>query len=576
MKEWTIMVYMAGDNNLNDDMIRAINELHEIIKNTGDELSASGSIKDKSNVGILVEFDGEHPLREPLRYDLTYTDPRTYDANSVGKPAPSPTPATSSIQEPLIKTSVEKFIDYCITTQPAKKYCLIFSGHSDAFQGKTLMIDENPAGILTLKEIHDVLKKFVDEKLNDKFQILGFDGCVMNTIEVMYEFKDVAETWIGSQGSIPNFTWDYKKIAQKLMTETAASLTREKILNTIIECVGDFNSEYSFGGRSVDISTAKLYAPEFEEASEQINNGAAFLFVLLGFYLRPDSLAFNHLLRIILSAHWNCQSYMRNQSIDLIDFAGRLSQECRKSVRETFANSDVLNDIKISCEPFTVDEMEKIENISGETKLSAEAQELVSLLHIISIYCDNLVLKLKTVFHGCFTGADYQFSNGGSLFMPWSLLGYKMSLAKYRELEFSGKPGWILFIALYVRLTARPKQTIDFLELLRETLKDKLPSTLEKFILENNLVLFSDTFKSESFSKSSTENNKFIAEKFDVEVIRKILVTILGEGGVKDNPNRSRGLDAYLYYFERTNNFFPDLTGDKKGCFPTAVSSKDC
>ncbi len=31
-KEWTIMVYMAGDNNLNDDMIRAINELREALK----------------------------------------------------------------------------------------------------------------------------------------------------------------------------------------------------------------------------------------------------------------------------------------------------------------------------------------------------------------------------------------------------------------------------------------------------------------------------------------------------------------------------------------------------------------
>jgi len=560
-KEWTIMVYMAGDNNLNDDMIRAINELRESIKTTGDALSRSGSIGGKNNIGILIEFDGEHPLRRPLRYDLTYTNSRTYDNDSAGEPTSHIISTTSSIQEPTIKDSVRDFIEFSIQTQPANNYCLIFSGHSDAFQGRTLLVDENPAGTTTLAEIRDVLNKIVDEKLGGKFQILGFDGCVMNTVEVMYEFNNVTETWIGSQGSIPNFTWDYQKIAQKLINEPTASLTREKVLDTIIECVSNFNSKYSFGGRSVDISTAKIDLPEFNESSDLINNGAFLLFALLGFYLRPDSLAFNHLLRILLSAHWNCQSYMRNQSIDSVDFAERLTQECRKSVREIFANSEILADIKISCEPFTVAEMEKIEDISKEMKLSAEAQELVWLLHIISSYCDNLVLKLRKVFHGCFTGVDYQFSNGGSLFMPWSLLGYKMSLANYRKLKFSEKLGWILFIALYVRLTARPKPKIELWKTL-EGILNFLPPTLEEFILENNfLISLSSNFKSDSINKS-------ITERFDEETIKKTLVVLLGEDGMRDNPNRTKGLDNYLYYFEKTTNFFPDLTDDKKGCFP--------
>ncbi len=127
-----------------------------------------------------------------------------------------------------------------------------------------MLLDQDTSGVATLQGIKQVIK----DKFPRKLDFIGFDGCVMNSLEVIYEFKDVVKTWIGSQGSIPNYTWDYGRIAEQLMDYNAERLDENKIIDAITTAVEDYNCPYAFGGRSVDVNALDLTkAGDFSDAS---------------------------------------------------------------------------------------------------------------------------------------------------------------------------------------------------------------------------------------------------------------------------------------------------------------------
>ena len=68
LKEWTIMVYMAGDNNLSRDMAYSIRALQDTL----------GSLNGSANV--LLYFDGRETDTPSLYFDFTEPDAPIYQA----------------------------------------------------------------------------------------------------------------------------------------------------------------------------------------------------------------------------------------------------------------------------------------------------------------------------------------------------------------------------------------------------------------------------------------------------------------------------------------------------------------
>src|SRR5688500_16682775 len=85
-KEWTLMIYMAGDNNLSDEMIRAINDLRNRIETVGNQIAGSRAPYKKNGIGFLVEFDGQHPAVPSRRYNLTFDTDNPTDFPSSSRP----------------------------------------------------------------------------------------------------------------------------------------------------------------------------------------------------------------------------------------------------------------------------------------------------------------------------------------------------------------------------------------------------------------------------------------------------------------------------------------------------------
>lgn len=73
---------------------------------------------------------------------------------------------------------------------------------TDPYSIKGISYDDTNRDFLTINELKEALK-------NTHWDVLGFDACLMASVEVMYELKDVADFFLAAPGEIPSSGWDY-------------------------------------------------------------------------------------------------------------------------------------------------------------------------------------------------------------------------------------------------------------------------------------------------------------------------------------------------------------------------------
>ncbi len=534
-KEWTIMIYMAGDNNLSEDMVRAILEMRKKIRKKGDRLFPTG-VTPKNKVSFTVEFKGEHPFVPIQRYNLTYSTKLTYQTSS--RPVNFPRQPVPPI---TLEERLKSFITDSMRDHPASNYALILSGHSDSFLGRTLMLDEDPSGVMTLQSIEKVLEDITFPN-SDKIDILAFDSCVMNTIEVLYQFKDVAHTCVGSQGSIPNFTWDYEAIASELIVKEPADLTKDKVIKVFKKSLKSYNEGFAFDGRSVDFSEVQL--ADIGVASRSLNHFAGVLASLIyifgneanGTIVSKHSYVVSRIFDVLLKSHWNCQLFMFDQFVDVVDFCRRLKIECDRAIADLA--------------------------IATATR---DQWYLKACLYLIKHSADSLQKSMLSQ-NGMYIGADYRFANGISFYYPWSYLGYHMAKSKYYELKFtvnSGPLAW--FLVLSTILTSRPDHVVNMTPTDGKDTADEIQKQFGKILADLNLVFKTFEVKGK-FGIASVDQLVDFFDNIDFSFLTLDLIIkwfnlqpALDPPTSRLDPPTSKGLDTYFQYFGRTSNIFPDL-----------------
>jgi hypothetical protein len=251
--------------------------------------------------------------------------------------------------------------------------------------------------------------------LGKKLDILGFDSCVMGMLEVGYQFNRIADTMIASEGSVPSAGWTYAKILGCLAQEQNRNLATRDVAELFVKKFIRTQDEYTVGGVSVDmaawdLSQFKCLASAFDELSR----------ALLECFEDPESRIYRQMERVILHVHWKCQSYMYDQNVDLGDFCELLDRECGRVAEEIGAGKD--------------------------TKLLKDVQDA----------CGKVLDELKnTVILSGYSGGGYQYSNGVSVFFPWSREGYEVSKKNYEALWFTKQAktkrlSWTGFLKKYL------------------------------------------------------------------------------------------------------------------------------
>jgi hypothetical protein len=175
--KWTVMVYISGDNNLED----------YVVKDIETELAPTGS---NANVQVVALAD-----RGP-GYDTSYGDWQTTKLFHV-------TQGMTAASENAVADWGEKnmgnpqtlidFVTWTKTNYPADHYALVFWGHGWGWRPGVVMRDDTDNDTLDYTEEKSAIPSlgFID--------VVGYDGCNMSTIEIFNLWHGHATAVTGSQ-----------------------------------------------------------------------------------------------------------------------------------------------------------------------------------------------------------------------------------------------------------------------------------------------------------------------------------------------------------------------------------------
>jgi len=201
--QWTIAVYLDSDNNLDDWAQKDVNEMMMV-----------GSTKD---VNVLVLWDrSDGPAHAYRVLPGALEELRDYALNGI----------ETNMGDPA---TLRSWVTYSTRKFPSEKYMLLCYDHGDDFRG--CMYDEHIPDegfdLLTHQEVVSALSGF-------HIDILAYSACVLQTIEVSYEYLvgglDIGY-YVANEGYDPMDGFPYDTILAKLVAKPAQSpLTLSNIL----------------------------------------------------------------------------------------------------------------------------------------------------------------------------------------------------------------------------------------------------------------------------------------------------------------------------------------------------------
>ncbi len=244
-KQWTFMVYMAADNNLDPAALDDINEME-----------MAGSTGDVNIIVLLDRWDEKAPSGTWVYYIQPDTDPDDINSELIGELD------EINMGDPFI---LQCFVRFVTTYFPAENYGLVLWDHGHGWFG--VCWDWTDGDYLDIDEIQWALTDL------PKLALIGFDACLMSMIEVAYDFVDLADVMVASEEYEPWDGWPYDMFLVDLVNNpwwTAKELARE--------IVDDYIESYSTDGfLRAFVTMAAIDLKELPTLVELIDELAVFL-----------------------------------------------------------------------------------------------------------------------------------------------------------------------------------------------------------------------------------------------------------------------------------------------------------
>jgi hypothetical protein len=430
---WTVMVYLAGDNNLTTECMFALTEMKR------------AALSEELN--IIAQFDPSDPYLPSHRYEINkdnktksiypdiidcahyYKNKREVNFRKESRKASALAAQREEAREVVRKAGGKKleqasltaaqaskvftddtdtgspitlynFISFCLQEYPADRYMVVLSGHAGGTERDYLLKDESSARSLTFNELKQVFRRIKRDRRGKLIDIIGMDNCLMSMAEICYELRDVAEILVGCESFSPISGWPYRQILERLgngfvdpKQARGKSVTAEAAKAIVDEYV-NFYATYWMAGLSVTQSA--LNVKQVGDLQQHVNRLAHAMEKELIAESKKKTLApAKRLLEnALLLAHWEAQSYNGEQFVDLYDFCDCLE---KRDPSETIAQH------------------------------CRRVKEFIAT---------EFVLK------SCYCGATYQYSYGVSIYFPWADIA-----PNYWNLDFVSQKGtgWAAF-----------------------------------------------------------------------------------------------------------------------------------
>ena len=212
----TLMVYMIGTD-LESKNGMATSDLNEMLY----------AGLDNSKVNVLIQTGGCKRWRNSV---VSAGKQQRWALNGQG---------IALLDEKKEKTSMtdedelSDFIKFCVKNAPADRYMLIFWDHGGGSVSGYGYDETNPTDSMNIGEISKGLKD-----AGVKFDFIGFDACLMATLETAIAMEPYADYLIASEESEPGTGWYYTNWL-KLLNESSSTNT----LNLGRQICDDFTSK---------------------------------------------------------------------------------------------------------------------------------------------------------------------------------------------------------------------------------------------------------------------------------------------------------------------------------------------
>jgi hypothetical protein len=261
---WTMLVYMAGDNNLESAGVSDLEEMQKVGSN--------------DNVNVIVQFDTEENKTTRYRVEKGKLD-TLQEMPGV------------DCGDPKVLTD---FLKWGITNYPADHYLVDVWNHGGGWENLPANYNydniraakpQNAARLMhvkrsvfrtTVKKINDLpeekraiavdcgsqdyldnqeLRRAFEDAMpgGKKFDIFACDACLMNMVEIAYEMRNTADFMVGSEQTEPGAGWPYDAILGKLVAKP--TMAPEELAKLVVV---EYGKSYEGSGESATQSALNL------------------------------------------------------------------------------------------------------------------------------------------------------------------------------------------------------------------------------------------------------------------------------------------------------------------------------
>ena len=223
--EWTILVHLGADNNLDSFGTKDLAEMTRGLKS--------------SRINVIVLYDGAKNGDSAIYKIVPGGKEKVDDGGAI-------IPASNEINsgDPAL---LAKFTEFAIKKFPAHHYMLDLWDHgSGIFKDKgapltrNFCYDDNGTNMKT-KDLNLIMGTAA-QAAGKKIDILGFDACLMGHLEIAYQVKDSVNILVASEETEPGDGWDYEgwlKKVEALETQKCA-LTPAAIATALVDSYGEW------------------------------------------------------------------------------------------------------------------------------------------------------------------------------------------------------------------------------------------------------------------------------------------------------------------------------------------------